>query len=191
MKILVSGGRTWDNPNPIWAMLTGLYNLDSTNWSSSKFNPFVVIEGGQKQRVKPGSDGCLPGSEGYIGADYWAAQWCESPQIRHLHGPTLTPEQWEKGGRDGAEIEPMFYPGTAQPVVHYQYPADWDRYNKAAGPIRNSLMLKLHPDIDLVLAYHDDLEDGSRGTKDMCEKAEKAEIEVWHLERYLPPIKLL
>ncbi len=61
------------------------------------------------------------------------------------------------------------------------YPADWDKYPRAAGPIRNSQMLaEEHPDkdcklIDLCLAFHEDL-DSSKGTKDMVAKAEKAGI---------------
>lgn len=59
------------------------------------------------------------------------------------------------------------------------YPADWDRYGKAAGPVRNQEMLdKEHrPDepIDLVLAFP--LE-ASVGTWDMVERAEAAGIEV-------------
>lgn len=50
-------------------------------------------------------------------------------------------------------------------------PADWLRFHRAAGPIRNTAMLKKHPDIDLVLAFHDDLWNGSKGTKDMVKKA--------------------
>ena len=40
--------------------------------------------------------------------------------------------------------------------------AEWDKYGKAAGPIRNKEMVKLHP--DLFLIFHDDLKN-SRGTK--------------------------
>jgi hypothetical protein len=64
------------------------------------------------------------------------------------------------------------------------YPADWDAAKKAgrlkaAGPIRNSLMLKKeHPDkegvfIDLVLAFSENFE-LSRGTNDMMGKAVNA-----------------
>lgn len=49
------------------------------------------------------------------------------------------------------------------------YPADWNKYKRGAGPIRNSLMIKENK-IDLVLAFHDDLKN-SKGTKDMVGKA--------------------
>ncbi len=54
-----------------------------------------------------------------------------------------------------------------------RYPADWNRYPKAAGPIRNSEMLKMEhrPEepIDRGLAFTKDIED-SRGTRDMVRK---------------------
>ena len=46
-------------------------------------------------------------------------------------------------------------------------PADWKKYGKSAGPIRNREMLKMDPDI--VLIFHDDPKN-SKGTKD-CVKA--------------------
>lgn len=57
------------------------------------------------------------------------------------------------------------------------YPADWEKYGKAAGPIRNLQMLKENPDIEFVLAFHSDIE-SSKGTKHMKKAAEKAGIEV-------------
>lgn len=57
------------------------------------------------------------------------------------------------------------------------YPANWSRYKKGAGPIRNSLMLKENK-IDIVLAFHDNLKSFSSGTLDMCVKAVEAGIPV-------------
>jgi hypothetical protein len=61
------------------------------------------------------------------------------------------------------------------------YPADWVIHGKAAGPIRNSEMLRkehyLEEPIDLCLAFTWDLAI-SRGTHDMVQKARKAHIEV-------------
>jgi hypothetical protein len=53
-------------------------------------------------------------------------------------------------------------------------PADWFKYGKAAGPIRNQKMLDEHK-ISMVVAFHNDYEH-SKGTKDMCERAKKANI---------------
>lgn len=44
----------------------------------------------------------------------------------------------------------------------HKYPAEWDKYGKAAGPRRNCQMLDEKPDI--VLAFHNNIKE-SRGTK--------------------------
>lgn len=54
-------------------------------------------------------------------------------------------------------------------------PAEWEKYGKAAGPIRNKKMLDMEP--ELVIAFHNDLEN-SKGTKNCVEEAEKRGIEV-------------
>lgn len=53
------------------------------------------------------------------------------------------------------------------------YAADWHRFKKAAGAIRNQQMLD--SGVDLVLAFWDGK---STGTKDMMSKARKAGVEV-------------
>lgn len=56
------------------------------------------------------------------------------------------------------------------------FPADWRRYGRAAGPIRNRQMLdEFKPDI--VYAFHDNLEQ-SRGTRDMVKIARARCIKV-------------
>jgi hypothetical protein len=55
--------------------------------------------------------------------------------------------------------------------------AEWDKYGRAAGPIRNQEMLEERP--NLVLSFHDDLVH-SKGTRDMVKKALKAQIHVHH-----------
>lgn len=53
------------------------------------------------------------------------------------------------------------------------YPADWKKHGKAAGPIRNSQMLKdERPHV--VFAFHEHVE-GS-GTEDMLKKARRAGV---------------
>jgi hypothetical protein len=56
------------------------------------------------------------------------------------------------------------------------YPADWDRYKKAAGPIRNRKMFDSEQP-DLVLAFHNDLA-SSKGTADMVAYAESKDCKV-------------
>lgn len=53
------------------------------------------------------------------------------------------------------------------------FAADWIKYGKAAGPIRNRWMLDQHP--DRVLAYWNGT---SPGTKDMIQEARKRGIRV-------------
>lgn len=61
------------------------------------------------------------------------------------------------------------------------YPADWARYPRAAGPIRNQQMLDMEHwrdgPIDVCHAFHNHIED-SRGTADMVHRAGKAHIPV-------------
>lgn len=51
-----------------------------------------------------------------------------------------------------------------------RYPADWDKYGKKAGPIRNVQMLK-EGKPDMVIAF---LAPDSRGTKNMIDQARAA-----------------
>lgn len=59
------------------------------------------------------------------------------------------------------------------------YPADWDTYHRAAGPIRNQQMLDEEPAIDLCVALHDHL-DESKGTLDMIRRAQAAGKQILH-----------
>jgi hypothetical protein len=52
------------------------------------------------------------------------------------------------------------------------FPADWQKYGRAAGPIRNSQMLK-EGNPDVVVGFHLDI-DKSKGTRDMLIRAKKA-----------------
>lgn len=55
------------------------------------------------------------------------------------------------------------------------FPANWERHGRAAGPIRNREMLDQKP--DLVIAFHPDLSK-SRGTADTVREARKRGIPV-------------
>lgn len=54
----------------------------------------------------------------------------------------------------------------------HPFPANWNKYGKAAGPIRNQQMID-EGKPDLVLAFS-----GGTGTNDMINKAKKHNIEV-------------
>lgn len=61
------------------------------------------------------------------------------------------------------------------------FPADWKRYGRSAGPIRNQLMIdKGNP--DLVLAFHENIAE-SRGTRDMVARASGAGVKVIIIKR--------
>lgn len=55
------------------------------------------------------------------------------------------------------------------------FPADWNKHGKKAGPIRNREMLNLldGEEQELILAFHDDLFSGSKGTRDCVIEAKK------------------
>jgi hypothetical protein len=107
MRVIVCGGRDYDDWTHVCATLNG---LDIT----------ALAEGGAS------------------GADDLAAQWC-----------SLMPD-----------------------VVHHRYNADWSRDGRAAGPIRNALMLSdFKP--ELVVAFP-----GGRGTADMVKRAVAAGVKV-------------
>jgi len=59
-------------------------------------------------------------------------------------------------------------------IRYIEYPADWKRFGKSAGPIRNAQILKMEKP-DLVLVFHEDLAK-SKGTRDMISKVIRAGI---------------
>lgn len=60
-----------------------------------------------------------------------------------------------------------------------EVPAEWDKYGKAAGPIRNTTMLHKKP--DRVFAFHDDIR-GSKGTKNMAKQAMASRLQVTNIK---------
>jgi hypothetical protein len=81
------------------------------------------------------------------------------------------------GGARGADtIGGNFGKKLGSKVKVLEFKADWNKYGRAAGPIRNKQMLEEGLP-DFVLAFHDDLE-SSKGTKHMVTLARKAGIPV-------------
>lgn len=62
------------------------------------------------------------------------------------------------------------------------YPADWDKYGRGAGPVRNRQMLN-EGKPDVVFAFNDHITE-SKGTRDMCEIASDAGVPVYLVSRY-------
>lgn len=60
-------------------------------------------------------------------------------------------------------------------IMEVRVPANWTYFEEKAGPIRNSWLMKLNPDI--VVAFP-----GGTGTADMKAKAENNSILVWDVE---------
>ena len=78
-----------------------------------------------------------------------------------------------EGGALGADRLAARYAAAAGLEV-LTFPADWQRYGRAAGPIRNKQML-IDGRPDFVAAFHDDIEN-SKGTKNMLSQADKAAV---------------
>lgn len=57
------------------------------------------------------------------------------------------------------------------------FPAEWKKYGRAAGPLRNEKMLE-EGKPDLVLAFHNDISK-SKGTKDCIKRAREKGIPVY------------
>lgn len=83
----------------------------------------------------------------------------------------LRPKHVIHGGASGADRCANDW-AIVRGVRRSIYPADWVRLGKAAGPLRNQLMLdKEKP--DLVIAFP-----GGRGTADMVRRAREAGVKV-------------
>lgn len=85
------------------------------------------------------------------------------------------PEIVIQGGAVGADFLAQHWANHRR-ILSKSYPADWVTYKNAAGPIRNSQMLK-DGKPDLVIAFP-----GGKGTADMVRKAELADVEVIRVE---------
>lgn len=55
-------------------------------------------------------------------------------------------------------------------ILLEKYPADWNKYGKAAGPIRNKQMVK---ECDCCLAFWDYKSKGTKSSIDFCKELEK------------------
>lgn len=119
-------------------------------------------------------------------------QWCVPDPMVSADIPTII-EGGAKGADNIAKVwvcgddkdkpcPPGPHRGHKLPyMMHEQYPADWEKYGKAAGPRRNADMLK-RGEPDLVLAFLDKNRIASRGTNDMITKCEVAGVPVYMVQ---------
>ena len=106
-------------------------------------------------------------SGGATGADSHAKSWIENCP---LHGPPVgQPNRYE-----------------VCPVQHLEFPADWGKHGKRAGPIRNQQQLdEGRP--ELGLAFIDKPLVESRGTHDMVRRLIDADVLTHILLGQFPP----
>lgn len=76
------------------------------------------------------------------------------------------------GAASGADTEGMIWAQAMPSVLHAPFQAEWDKYGKAAGPIRNQRMID-EGKPDLVVAFP-----GGKGTADMVARSRNAGIEI-------------
>lgn len=85
-----------------------------------------------------------------------------------------------EGGQTGADLAAKNYAlwrmGCGDRIVLTTVDAEWDRYGDAAGPIRNTAMAKLKPDVVLACP-------GGRGTASMIGIAKAHGLRVIYLEK--------
>lgn len=98
--------------------------------------------------------------------------WTDIKRIRQVV-KKLAPSLIIEGGAKGADtIASQVGEELGIPVK--EFAAYWVKYGRAAGPIRNTKMLKKGKP-ELVVAFHNDIEN-SKGTKNMLMQAKEAGI---------------
>lgn len=88
------------------------------------------------------------------------------------HANHALPFEVVNGGAHGADSYAAAWANhhasaAGQNIALWTHPADWSKYGKKAGILRNAEMLKEHPEIELCLAFIDKPLRESRGTFDM------------------------
>jgi hypothetical protein len=117
-------------------------------------------------------------------------EWKNKLLMRHVMSQLPTDTQLVHGGARGADKmsgEVATELGWPKPIVMN---ANWKKFGKGAGPIRNQEMLTKHPDVAMVLAFHQKIA-LSKGTKDMIHRSRKVvPVRLWWAdEKYHPRSK--
>lgn len=103
------------------------------------------------------------------GDRHWSDRGAILDRLRRLPSDTVVIHGAAQGADTIAGEVAVSLGFTVEP-----YPADWARYGRAAGPIRNAKMLQ-DGKPDLVIAFHADIP-ASRGTRNMVNLARKADV---------------
>lgn len=103
---------------------------------------------------------------------FWEREWYISDGLYGAEGNWLPNVRIIAGGAKGADTLAIDYAVTNF-CPFKEFPADWDKHGRAAGPIRNQQMLDEGKPC-LVVAFPTEK---SRGTWDMIRRAKKAGVE--------------
>lgn len=76
-----------------------------------------------------------------------------------------------QGGAPGYDRFAKEWAGTHPEITAWEFRAEWSKFGRAAGPIRNKRMANWKPDVVVAFPGHD-------GTADMVKQARAAGIEV-------------
>ena len=111
----------------------------------------------------------------FCGSRTQESSWRVWQTLNELSSTIGTDHTIVHGNARGTDSHAAYY-GKKLGFTVEPHPADWDKYGKAAGPIRNREMLE--SGIDRVYAFTDKPIEESKGTKDMVDIATKAGIHV-------------
>jgi len=100
------------------------------------------------------------------GSRYYTAYQKVLDQIRKLNATLVI-----AGACRGADLLAVKAAGACG-IPYVEFPADWQKFGKAAGPIRNAIMLK-EGKPDFVLIFHPDIAN-SKGSKHMLSLVKKS-----------------
>ena len=104
--------------------------------------------------------------------------WSNKNKIREILSHLISTDSLEvviEGGARGADrLAGEVAKELKIPVE--EYPANWARFGRAAGPIRNKQMLD-EGEPDLILAFHSNIET-SKGTRNMVEQSKALGLKV-------------
>ena len=107
------------------------------------------------------------------GSRHWSDREAVEMAIARANPDTII-----EGGATGADAIAKEY-AQRKSIKVIEVRAEWDRYGKQAGPIRNSAMIAMKP--DLVLAFSKDLSK-DKGTADTVKKALAENIKVYRIK---------